>query len=306
MLKFALLLILALPLTAFGKPDFNGEISYTQTEKNQHLRNIKEFQDVSAACLQRYKSEHLAFRKQKENCRNGKCLSKFFGSRKYSKKRGAVRADGKKLIYLGDALRKEGFPESYMNKMTSTSCIGMAMQCMKEAFVQTGQEPQWNKLKHFVSGLNHTYGTALLHAIQELGWEVNYWNPSNNKEDMASWEEEELDWDSKGWHLYRYNNVMKNNQYWTNRVDDKTKMVGFGYGRPRVLNETKFWVGIANTGYHVFPGTFADVVEAHSTRDIMSKDNLEFSVFSPFADGGGPKWSATEKYRSGLIALPPK
>ncbi len=98
---------------------------------------------------------------------------------------------------------------------------------------------------------------------------------------------------------------MNNNTYWFNKVDNKTDMVGFGTAEPKVLQTAAFWIGTANTGYHVFPGTFGDVVEAHSTRHITAIDNLEFSRFSPFATGGGPRWTKTEKYRSGLIALPP-
>ena len=98
---------------------------------------------------------------------------------------------------------------------------------------------------------------------------------------------------------------MSNNTYWYNKVDNKTDMVGFGNGEPEVLQNAPFWVGTANTGYHVFPGTYGDVVEAHSTRHITSVDNLEFSRFAPFAQGGGPRWTNTEKYRSGLIAIPP-
>ena len=82
--------------------------------------------------------------------------------------------------------------------------------------------------------------------------------------------------------------------------------MGFGKKTPYLTSQTKFWVGIANGGYHVFPGTYLNVVEAHSTRHITSIDNLEFSDFNPLASGGGPRWSRTEKYVSGMIAIPPR
>jgi hypothetical protein len=63
-------------------------------------------------------------------------------------------------------------------------------------------------------------------------------------------------------------------------------------------------VGIAHAGYHVFPGRKGDVIEAHSMRNIAARDNIEFSEFNPLATGGGPRWTNSEKYRSGLIVVP--
>ena len=65
-----------------------------------------------------------------------------------------------------------------------------------------------------------------------------------------------------------------------------------------------FFVGIAHAGYHVFPGRRGDVVEAHSMREMIAKDNIEVAPFNPLAQGGAPRWTRSEKYRSGLIAVP--
>jgi hypothetical protein len=35
-----------------------------------------------------------------------------------------------------------------------------------------------------------------------------------------------------------------------------------------------------------------------------SIENIEFSKFNPLASGGGPRWTASLKYRSGLICVP--
>jgi hypothetical protein len=99
---------------------------------------------------------------------------------------------------------------------------------------------------------------------------------------------------------------MKSNTYYFNKVDDKTLLVNFGTSVPSQFRSVPFFVGIAHTGYHVFPGFTGNVIEAHSTRLLSSVDNLEKSPFNPLANGGGPRWTATEKYRSGLVGVPPK
>ena len=289
--------------------DYNGSVSFSSVEKDYHAQQIDDFVEIAARCLQNYQTEHLNF--YENNCRtvNGKrvCLSKFYGERRYSKKKGAKRPDGKPLVYLKDALIDAGFPTSYFEEMENTSCVGMALDCLKQAFRGTQQNNVWQRVLRFTKD-NGVGGTALQEALRELGWKVYYWNPAPEATiiaDMKRWDEEEKNWQSKGWHSYRYRRVKSRGTYWYNTVDDSEALVGFGRGEPELLQDIPFWVGTAHTGYHVFPGTYGDVVEAHSTRHITSKDNLEFSRFSPFARGGGPRWTRTEKYRSGLIATPP-
>ena len=90
-------------------------------------------------------------------------------------------------------------------------------------------------------------------------------------------------------------------------IDDKTLLVGFGTNVPAEFRAVPFWVGTAHSGYHVFPGFSGKIIEAHSQRPISSKDNLEVSSFNPLNQerGGGPKWTNSERYRSGVIAVPP-
>ncbi|MCJ8276768.1 MAG: hypothetical protein HRT44_07900, partial [Bdellovibrionales bacterium] len=290
---FIMLSFLSMPVWA----GYNGSVSFSQNEISNHRAQIKDFVAVAAQCLESYQEEHLDF--YENNCRQigGRevCLSKFYGDRRYSKFKDDYRPDGKALEYLPQALKNIGFPTSYVNKTESTSCVGMALDCLKQGFLSTGQKQQWNKVLKFTKD-NGAGGTALQHALSLLGWKTYYWNPSlpeNIVENMKKWDIEELNWESKGHHEYRYNRVMNKNRYWFNRVDNKTDLVGFGSGEPEVLQDVAFWVGTAHTGYHVFPGTFGDVVEAHSTRHITSVDNLEFSRFSPFAVGGGPRWTKT-------------
>jgi hypothetical protein len=293
---------------------YRGSIEFTPREKQLHQESIQRLVTVSKNCLDRHERDHLDFYDQ--NCitvRNGfrgtsrTCLSLFYGDRRYSMRRGQVRSDGQRLEYLPDALQSAGFDPALASRLRSTSCVGLALQCLKEGFEATGQASQWERVMRFVR-LNNVGGTSLQHGLQALGWKIYYWNPSPFEtidEDTKRWDEEEKNWQSKGWHNYRYITVRSRGTYWYNRVDNKWDMVGFRTTTPRILHQHPFWVGIAHTGYHVFPGSHGRVIEAHSTRHITSKDNLEFSSFNPMATGGGPRWSRTEKYRSGLIALPP-
>ncbi len=99
---------------------------------------------------------------------------------------------------------------------------------------------------------------------------------------------------------------MRKNRYYFNKVDNKSLLVDFNRTPPQAFLNQPFFVGIAHTGYHVFPGFYGRVIEAHSTRKLNSFENLERSPFNPLKSGGGPRWTRTEKYRSGLLAFPPQ
>lgn len=310
---------------------YKGSIEFTEAEKQTHLEKIENFKEVAGECLQRHKTEHLEF--YKETCEAGKCLSKFYGDRRYADARGKTRADGKPLKYIGDALVEAGYDPAYAKDMKGISCVGLAMRCTAEAFEATGQKAQWLKIRAFTK-LNGTGGTAMQHALQALGWKVYFWNPYQRAEDLERWDFMELGdavpegtkacgrlkrkpvrdkhgvlkcpWESRGYHAYNYRMATGSRKlYYINKIDDSRELVGFGSTSPRLLDNQEFWIGTANGGYHVFPGTFSNVVEAHSTRPLHSIDNLEFSIFNPLATGGGPRWSAKEKYLSGMVALPP-
>jgi hypothetical protein len=87
-------------------------------------------------------------------------------------------------------------------------------------------------------------------------------------------------------------------------VDNATKLVGFKKSPPSTFKNVPIFVATAHAGYHVFPGRGGDVIEAHSMRAMNSIENIEFSKFNPMASGGGPRWTASLKYRSGLICVP--
>ena len=39
-------------------------------------------------------------------------------------------------------------------------------------------------------------------------------------------------------------------------------------------------------------------------EERIARDNIEVAPFNPLAQGGAPRWTRSEKYRSGLIAVP--
>lgn len=285
---------------------YNGDIEFSQQEISYHQQNIGALIESAKNCLEGFEETHFDFYENNSRVVNGKRvhLSKYYGARRYSDKPGQVRPDGYKLTWLVDALAEIGFPASDMAKMEPNSCVGMALTCLEEGFKDTNQSAQWVKIRKFTNA-NGVGGVALQYALRQIGWTLYYWNPSASTESMAKWDQEESSWASRGQHLPWYNSVKKKGKYWANTVDNSTDLVGFGDQEPEVLKDQPFWVGTANVGYHVFPGTYGKVVEAHSTRHITAIDNLEVSMFNPFANGGGPRWTPKEKYRSGLIALPP-
>lgn len=293
-----------------ARAEYKGELSFSSEEVQNHLNSIDELVSTSRNCLLRYKREHEEFYKKtciKTFFGKKKCLSKYYGERRYTKVKGTRRSDGKKLDYLPKELKKEGFNPELVNYMEATSCVGLALQCLKEGFSATNQAPQWDRVMNFVRA-NNVGGTSLQDALQKLGWKIYYWNPVPHQSILdiaAKWDKEERKWQSKGWHAYRYQKVMNEGTYWFNTVDNSNDLVGFEKQVPGKLYQFPFWVGTANTGYHVFPGTFEKVVEAHSTRHFTAYDNLELSDFNPLSEGGGPRWTNSEKYRSGLFALPP-
>ena len=87
-------------------------------------------------------------------------------------------------------------------------------------------------------------------------------------------------------------------------IHDSVSLVGFEKNQPTFFENIPFFVGIAHAGYHVFPGRRGEVIEAHSMRNLDSIKNLEYSKFNPLNSGGGPLWTAKERYRSGVIVTP--
>jgi hypothetical protein len=272
-----------------------GELQFTDAEKQAHLAHVAEIAEQASGCLERTWSDHLAF-----FARWG--VSRYYGVRNPQLDTPAERAT---------ALRQAGAPAALLDELQATSCIGLAMQCLEEGFLSVTDpavESAWRKLRRHVRARD-TRGTDLLDALQAIGWRIYYWNPAPDSNERWDAEDRRLDPDNSsrvwGYHAQRYETVMSRGLYYRNRVDDRDLLVGFGTEPPEEFARSPFFVGIAHTGYHVFPGFRGQVIEAHSTRALTSRDNLQNSPFNPLAAGGGPRWTRTERYRSGLIAVPP-
>lgn len=274
-------------------------ISFTQAEKQVHFEKIDTITKQAAFCLERTYGDHESFHEQ-----HG--ISKFYGNRRYVKGWEYVVANGRRLTPIKPILQENSLNLDLEDEMENISCIDLARKCLQEGFKEAGLLEQWRKLDRFIP---NKIGNRLQHGLQQLGWKMLYWNP--NPEKNKDWD---LD-DKKiapnnplnvwGYNEARYNSVMRNNTYLYNFVDDKTSLVGFKTSPPAFLNDIPFAIGTANSGYHVFPVTYGLTIEAHSTRNIFSLDNLEYSRFNPLASGGGPRWTRTEKYRTGLLIIPP-
>jgi hypothetical protein len=269
---------------------FNGEVSLTPAEKEAHAREIGTITRVARQYLESIWREHLAFYRRHH-------VSKFYGDRNTS-----LDTRSKRIA----ALRAAGAPVSLVDQLQPTSCIGLTVGALGSGFRATGDpalESAWKKIYAYLRA-NDLDGCALQDALQKLGWRIVFWNPApaNN----ARWDVEDDNRRSKGWHAYRYLTVMRKGTYYYNKVDDRSLLVNFGTSVPAEFRRVPFFVGTAHTGYHVFPGFLDEVIEAHSSRRLDSIDNMEKNPFNPLANGGAPRWTASEWYRSGLIAIPPR
>jgi len=284
------LLLVALLLPASARAGFRSNIEFTAAEKAAHDRHIVTIKKVARQYLEDTWKEHLAFYRRHR-------VSKFYGDRNL-----ALNTRAKRIA----ALQAAGAPASLVDQLQPTSCVGLTMNALAAGFRAPGDPAlvtAWTKINAYARA-NDLDGCSVLNAMQKLGWRIAYWNPAPQNNEL--WDRQDGNRKSRGWHAYRYLTVTRHGTYYFNKVDDKSLLVGFGTTVPAAFRDAPFFIGVAHTGYHVFPGFKGDVIEAHSTRRLDSISNLERSPFNPLATGGAPRWTASEWYRSGLIGLPPK
>jgi hypothetical protein len=269
---------------------------FTATEISKHRNTIDTFTDAAADFLDWVYADHKAFFKKWG-------VSKYYGNRKPEHQTKELRIA---------QLKKYGKPAFLADLQVATACVTLAMQAMERGFNATGMPNTWQKINDQMRIGQKFYGTDLQIMLQQLGWKIYYWNPDPSKN--AEWDAEDKklnppkgagkwrpEW---GGHTLRYASVTSKGTYYDSKVDDATKLVGFKKSPAPSFKNAPIFVGIAHTGYHVFPGRGGDVIEAHSMRNMNSIENIEFSKFNPMASGGGPRWTASLKYRSGLICVP--
>lgn len=275
-------------------------INFSEKEKKLHLEKIDVITEQAAFCLERTYGDHKNF-----HSKYG--VSKYYGNRRYTKGWDYIYSNGRRLTPIRPILQKNNLSLHLEAYMENISCVDLAIMCLIEGFQDAGLMHQWKKINDFIP---NKIGNRLQHGLQQLGWKMLYWNP--NPERNKAWDIDDQiiapnnPLNVWGYNQVRYESVMNNNRYFYNYVDDKTSLVGFKTTPPKFLRSIPFAIGTANTGYHVFPMTYGLTIEAHSTRNLFSIDNLEYSIFNPLANGGGPRWTRTEKYRTGLLVIPPE
>jgi hypothetical protein len=290
--KVSLVSLLALLLAPIphAHAGYLGSISFSGGERFAHEQAIDQIENTAAACLQRDLEHHQQFMRA-----HG--FSPYYGD----------RGSFGKLSYAqkGDYLRRSGFDSRLLSQMQPISCVELMLNCLGEGFRAAGEANLWARIRSFTVN-NGVDGMATQYALTQLGWKTLYWNPDTQMD--AQWDAKERahdpsnkdrDW---GFHAEYWNSVQRSSRYLYNHVDDDRQLVNFGTRSPSFLRGIPFWVGIAHGGYHVFPGSYGEVVEAHSTRLITDPKSLQSASFNPLA-GLGP---TDGEYHSGLIAVPGK
>jgi hypothetical protein len=269
---------------------------FSTAEIRKHRDSLDAFGKAAADFLDWVYADHIAFFD-----RWG--VSKYYGNRKPEHRTYELRVR---------QLRKFGKPVSLADLQVATACVTLAMQAVEHGFNATGMANTWKKILNQLKIDQKFYGTDLQIMLQQLGWKIYYWNPDPSRN--AAWDADDQATNPLkpprkwmpvwGGHALRHASVMNKGIYYETKVDNATALVGFKTNPPAAFRTVPIFVGIAHAGYHVFPGRRGDVIEAHSMREMIARDNIEISPFNPLANGGGPRWTRSEKYRSGLIAVP--
>jgi len=269
---------------------------FSENEIQAHGDRLQTITSAAARHLDDVFADHIAFYD-----RWG--VSKYYGNRRkdYQTRAGRIAA-----------LQALGKPASLADQQVGTAWILLAMQCLKKGFAAAELSPIWDKIHAVLKIDNAFHGTDLQIMLQQLGWKIYYWNPNPSRN--ADWDEEDRrlnplkpgrTWNPVwGGHTIRHDSVARRRLYYETKVDDASMLVNFGTKPPAGFRDVPLFIGIAHAGYHVFPGRRGDVIEAHSMRNLDARDNLEVASFNPLAAGGAPRWTRSEKYRSGLIAAP--
>lgn len=285
-------LALAVALTSTSSAQaggFKSAVTFTDQEKAAHLEALPRILDTAAACLRADLRHHEKFYRKYG-------ISPFYGDRgSFSKMSPAQRREH---------LRELGKNPDLLEQLKPTSCVGLTLKCLGRGFEAGGQADVWKRLKAYTV-VNGGDGTALQDGLQKLGWRTLYWNADvSQNEAWDRWESERHPGNKDhfaGMHAYNWRSVVRKQKYYYNHVDDFRSLVNFGSRVPRAIKPVPFFVGTAHMGYHVFPGTFGDIIEGHSTRRLTDPKTLQSAPFNPIG-GGGP---TDGEYRSGLVAVPP-
>jgi hypothetical protein len=319
---------LALTLALSSASAYAGasDVTFTPEEIAANAMNAAKISETGAACLARHWETHTAFHKQRG-------YSKYYGNRNPKYKTPELRRNAilALLPELAKKVRKND-PAAIAElntrerELENISCIGLALTCLGEGFKSAGMDATWEKIWNWIGrpgpdGSPLFYGTDLQKALVDLGWKSIYWNPDLSQNEEWDYLErafnplqEGKEWNPVwGGHVQRWNSVLKKRSYFGVPVHDIRTLVNFGVTPGAEFKTVPFFVGTAHAGYHVFPGMKGNVIEAHSMRELKSRENLEVGPFNPLyqpvngvqGGNGAPRWTRSEHYRSGVIVVPP-
>lgn len=282
---------------------YKGSADFTYDEVARHQAGLPTVLNTASNCLKADIDYHLKFYKQWG-------ISPLYGDRSAFARvklgEGQYRSTTKeeKLRQLYGYGLSQSQAQQYLRIMRPTSCIGLVLKCLGKGFEEADQADIWKKLRAFVMA-NSVSGGALQEGLQNLGWKLMYWNPDTSMNGVYDREDQRRNPENPdyiwGKHAYNWMMVKKQRKYLYNRVDDVSSLVNFGEQVPHAIRKVPFFVGVANMGYHVFPGSYGRIIEGHSTRRLSDRQTIESSPFNPLMEGGGPRGY----YRSGLVAVPP-
>jgi len=299
---------------------YKGELAFTPEEKAAHVLGLSKITEGVTSCLNGELERHKYFME-----RIG--ISAFYGEQGSFNLKKIIGPDGKEITVRTTTeekraqIRELGFEESLArqlvpdvackisekkcNMLQPTSCIGLANKCLRVGFENAGQGEIWKKLHAYVKA-NGVAGDALLDGLQKLGWKIYFWAP--NARLLPQYDlEERRNYPGNprgawGQHALSYQAVTTKGRYYRNTVDDGTSLVNFGASTPDLVRRAPLFVGIAHLGYHVFSGSYGQIVEGHSARPLSDNNTVESEPFNPGAENGGPHGGP---FRSGIMALPP-
>ena len=270
--------------------------TFTDLERAQHCKAGAAIATTAAAYLEATLADHRNFFAQ-----HG--VSKYFGDR---------NKDLSTLPKRRAELRRLGRPVALAELQVPMACVVLAKRALAAGFAEHGDASVWSRIDVHLRTNGHL-GSDLVTLLGRLGWRTCYWNPDPSKSEAWDAEDRRLvplvpgktwmpEWGGNAVHDLK---VKERGLYGKVPISERSLLVAFGRQVPAAVKEAPFFVGIANGGYHVFPGSFGDVIEAHSMRPMTDLATIESAPFNPLAKGGAPRWSPSVKYRSGVLALPP-
>ena len=213
---------------------------FSTAEIRKHRDTLPVFTDAAADFIDWVFADHTAFF-------NKWGVSKYYGNRK------PEHATRDKRIAQ---LKKFGKPTMLADQQVSTACILLAMQACEHGFNATGMPNTWKKINAQLKIDQKFYGTDLQIMLQQLGWKLYYWNPDPTKNAVWDAEDQALNplragrkwmpvW---GGHALRHASAVNKGTYYDAKVDNVTKLVGFGKVQPAAFKTVPIFVGIAPAG----------------------------------------------------------